>query len=280
MNLRPGVTYGPLGRFIPVGQTSVVGTGDRRRSRARSAALRATAIALWLGSWQVLASLHVVNTTWASSPARVWSALTQLIESGEIVGPVEATAIVLGIGLGVAVVAGIPIGLAMGRSGTLYDLTDPLIAFFNAAPYIAFFPVIIFWFGLGQLTQVLIVVWASLMPVFITVRAGSRGISHDYLRVAAVFGARTARTYWSVIFPATVPYMLAACRLAVGRALVAVVVAEFFVGGSGIGHYILVATTNLNMDQAMAGIAVIAVAALVLNAVIGALEGRFKKWSA
>jgi ABC-type nitrate/sulfonate/bicarbonate transport system permease component len=250
----------------------------RAARRHRRVLLRLAGIVVWLAAWEACADAGLVNVTFTSSPSRIASAAVELLQSSTFYSALGATGYVLLWGLVVTVVVGIPLGLILGRSSVLYEMSEPLVTILYSLPYVLFLPVIIFWFGIEDTSRIVIVVWAAMLPLVINVRAGARNLARDYMRVASVFCTPTLKFFTKVALPATLPFILAGVRLAIGRALVGVVVAEFFLGNDGLGHYVQVQSTNYNMDDAMAGITVLAVAAVLLNSAVGALERRFTHW--
>jgi ABC-type nitrate/sulfonate/bicarbonate transport system permease component len=236
-------------------------------------------LVLLFTAWQVVTSLGFVDVTIASSPSRIARAEVDLFRSGEIWAPLAGTASEVGLGLLISLIVGIPLGLVLGRVSALYDMTEPIVNILNSVPYVLFLPIIIFWFGIGQTSRVLIVIWAASIPLIINTSAGVRNLNPDYARVSRVFCAGRLLFYRSVLLPATLPYILTGIRLSVGRALVAAIVAEFFLAGGGLGYLVQLSTANFDMDTAMAGIAVVAVAAVALTKLIGALERRYTHWS-
>ena len=236
-------------------------------------------VAVVLIAWQVSSSLGLVNVTIASDPIRVVKAEVSLFSSGHIWGPLGVTAQEVGWGMLITLLISIPLGLILGRVTALYDMTEPIINVLNSVPYVLFLPVIIFWFGIGQESRILLVIWAATMPLIINTTAGVRNLNSDYIRVAKMCCAGKWTFYRSVLFPATLPYILTGIRLSIARALVGAIVAEFFLSGGGLGYFVQTATSNFDMDSAMAGIFIMAVAAVVLTRLIGRIEHRFTHWS-
>ena len=189
------------------------------------------------------------------------------------------TASEVGWALAIILVAGIPIGIVLGRLTWLRQMADPVLSILNSVPYVLFLPLIIFWFGLGETARVLVVVWAGILPLIINTTAGVRNINRDYLRVGRVFSASRLRFFASILIPATMPFILTGVRLAVARALVGAIVVEFFLSSNGLGYFVQNETSNFQMSAAMAGIVVMAVAALLLTRLIGLVEKRVIAWS-
>lgn len=260
-------------------RTDVIGARPPSWNRYRSVVLGLIGMVAVLGLWQICASTGLVDPTFSSSPAGAVTALFDSISAGSIWPPLRSTLSTVAWGMGISVVAGIPLGLLIGRSRTLNGLTEPLISIMYSVPYVVFLPIIIFWFGIGQQARIVIVVWSALFPLLINVVTGARNVDLNYLQVARVFCASRSRTLRSVAFPATLPYILAGARQAVGRGLVGAIVAELFMGSEGLGYVVQLKTSSLDMDGAMAAIAVIAVVAIVLTRTVAYFEHRFTFWS-
>ncbi|WP_160148708.1 ABC transporter permease [Amycolatopsis alkalitolerans] len=229
--------------------------------------------------WQIAANIGLVDASFSSDPLRIATAEAKLFGSGEIFPALGATAYELLWGLVITFAAGIPIGLVLGRSRILHDMTEPIINVLYSVPYVMFLPVIIFWFGINNTSRVLIIIWAGILPLVINITAGVRNLDRDYLRVATVFCTPRLKFFYTVALPATLPYILAGIRLAVGRALVGAIVAELFLASQGLGYFVQTKTSNFDMDSAMAGIVLLAAFALLLNWVVRLIERRFTHWA-
>ncbi|WP_079131939.1 ABC transporter permease [Streptomyces nanshensis] len=257
------------------------GPRPRRTSgRHLNLVLGVVGLAVVLGAWQLCAVTGIVDPNFSSSPSGAFLALIESVGSGAIWAPLGSTLSIVALGMAISVVAGIPAGLLIGRNKYLHGLTDPLISIMYSVPYVVFLPMLIFWFGIEMNARLVIVVWSSLFPLLINVIAGSRNLDPAYTQVSRVYCASRLYTLRAVAFPATLPYILAGIRQAVGRALIGAIVAELFMGSSGLGYQVQLQTSNFAMDEAMASIAVIAVVAIVLTRGVGHLERRFTFWSA
>jgi len=254
----------------------------RRRTaldRHLNALLGVLGVALVLAAWQICASTGVVDDKFSSSPAGAFGALVDSFRTGDVWSPLGSTLSIVAWGMVISIAAAIPLGLLIGRNRVLYALTDPLISIMYSVPYVVFLPILIFWFGIDADARVVIVVWSALFPLLINVIAGARNLEQSHLQVARVFCASRLTTLRSVAFPATLPYILAGVRQAVGRALIGAIVAELFMGSAGLGYVVQLKTSNFQTDDAMAAIAVIAVVAVVLNHGVAYLEQRLTFWS-
>jgi ABC-type nitrate/sulfonate/bicarbonate transport system permease component len=236
-------------------------------------------VLILLAAWQLCAVTGVVDIRISSDPSQVVQEEIKLFSNGSLWGPIGNTASEVGLALAVIVVLGIPIGILLGRVTALRQMTDPIVSILNSVPYVLFLPLIIFWFGLGERARVLVVVWAGILPLIINTTAGVRNINRDYLRVGQAFSVSRGRFFASILVPATMPFILTGLRLAVARALVGAIVVEFFLSSNGLGYFVQNETSNFQMSAAMAGITVMAVAALLLTRLIGAVEKRVISWS-
>jgi ABC-type nitrate/sulfonate/bicarbonate transport system permease component len=232
-----------------------------------------------LVAWQICATAGAVDVTFTSSPIRIAKAEGTLFRTGQIFPALGATALELVWGLLISFAAGIPIGLVLGRSKVLHDMTEPIVNVLYSVPYVIFMPIIIFWFGINESSRVIVIIWAAILPLIINVVAGVRALNTDYVRVATVFCASRVAFFRTVALPATLPYILAGIRLAVGKALVGAIVAELFLASQGLGYFVQNSTSNFEMDAAFAGILILAVVALLLNWGVSTIERRFTHWA-
>jgi len=234
---------------------------------------------LLFAAWQVCALTGIVDVHISSEPSQVLREEITLFGNGTIWGPLGNTAAEVGWALAIIIIGGIPVGIILGRVTPLRQMADPIISILNSVPYVLFLPLIIFWFGLGETARVIVVVWAGILPLIISTTSGVRNINVDYLRVGQAFSASPLRVFTSIVAPAALPFILTGIRLAVARALVGAIVVEFFLSSNGLGYFVQNETSNFQMSAAMAGIVVMAVAALLLTWLIGTAEKRVISWS-
>jgi ABC-type nitrate/sulfonate/bicarbonate transport system permease component len=247
--------------------------------RHRSGLLGFVGIVVVLVIWQVSTGTGLTDPSFSSNPLHIARAEVDLFRTGEIYPYLKASGLEMLWGLLIIIIAGIPIGLIRGRSRVLHDLTEPWVNILYSTPYVIVIPILIFWSGIGNTSRIVVIVWAGILPLVINVTTGVRNLDRDYIRVATVFCTPRLTFLRSVALPATLPYILAGVRLAIGRALVGAIVAELFLGNNGLGYYVQNSTTNSNIDGAMAGVVIIAVVALLLNWGVRLIERRFTHWA-
>lgn len=255
------------------------GDPDARR-RARQRSLRGfTGIVLFFAVWQILFGLHQLNPLFIGSPWGMARALWRLLGEGVFWGNLQESGIEFLFGFGVGAIGGVLIGILVGWFTLVDDLLDPLIAAFYATPYVAFLPLIVVWVGIGLWAKVVIVIWAAFFAVLINTIAGVKNTPPEYLRAAESFCVGRLRMLRTVVLPAAVPYILAGLRQSIGRSLVGVIVAEFYLASKGIGFFITTTTTNFQANDAFAAIFITAVVGLALVRGVGVIERRVgRRW--
>lgn len=213
-----------------------------------------------------------------TTPSKVAASFGELLASGEIEKHfyVSATAFVVGLGLSIAV--GLPLGLVMGRSAVVENLLDPYVTAANATPRIVFLPLLILWFGIGIWSKILIVFAGAVFPLLINTYVGVKNVNRLLVNVVRSFGANEWQLMKIVVLPNSVPYIIAGLRLAIGRAILGVVVGEFFGSSQGLGYMIASAATNYKVDVVFVGVAIFMALSVVLTLAVKQLESRLASW--
>jgi NitT/TauT family transport system permease protein len=277
----PGV--GPPGQAqAPHAAAATAPPATRPRARARlrpgNALVSAASVAGFLGLWQLAGSAGWIDPAFYGSPSGIVTAGRELIDSGQLASDTLASGKLFAVGFGLSVLIAIPGGIVLGWYRTVNAVFDPLVQMLYVTPRIALIPLIFVWMGIGFSAQVVIVVLTAFFPLLLNTIAGVRAIDQDLLRVARSFMAKDRQIFWTLALPTAVPFIMSGLQLATTMALIGVVVAEFFTGNTGLGSLITNAGVSLQTDQAFVGVVVIAGAALLLNALLNALERRLLRW--
>lgn len=244
-------------------------------------ALGAGSILLLLVLWEVLPHLMTLGAgtkMYFTTPSRVGVTLWNMIVTGTLWAPLGVSAAGFGIGLLFAIVVGLPLGVLLGRSRTLNAMFDPFITAFNATPRLVFLPLLMLWFGLGVWSKVVIVFIGALFPILINTYEGVRNADKLLINVVRSFGASEWDVARLVVVPNALPYIIAGLRLAIGRAVLGVVVAEFFGAEQGLGVVMVQAASRYQVDIVFAGLVVFAVLSLVMTGLVQLLENRLSRW--
>jgi NitT/TauT family transport system permease protein len=243
--------------------------------------LGAAGVAMLLLAWELvprIITLKAGTKLFFTTPSQIAGTLWRLFATGEIWGPLGVSAEAFLVGLLLAVVAGLPLGVLIGRSRTLNAMLDPFITAFNATPRLVFLPLVMLWLGLGLWTKVVIVFIGALFPILINTYEGVRNADRTLINVVRSFGASEWDVARLVVVPNAMPFIIAGLRLAVGRAVLGVVVAEFFGSESGLGVMMVQAAGRYQVGVVFSGLIVFAALSLMLTWTVQLLENRLSRW--
>jgi len=200
--------------------------------------------------------------------------LLATILDGSMVLHAAATLYRLLLGFGLAVAVGLPLGVMMGRFRPVENFVLPLLSALMPIPSLAWVPVFILWFGLGDTVTILIVFYAALFPMLLNTWTGVRAVNPIWLRAAGAMGATERALFWKVIVPGASPFIIAGLRQSFLRAWIAVIGAEMLAASDwGLGWVIFDAKEFLNTDVMLAALAVIGLIGFVTERLVfGSLE--------
>jgi len=249
-----------------------------RERRWTKIGLSAASVLVGLVLWEALGALGLVNRIILSPPRDVAQAGLELLGSGELARHVGVSLRELLVGLGLAVVVGIPAGILAGWFRRVAWVLRPLTGTLYATPVIVFAPLMVAWLGIGFWDKVVLVFLEAFFQVFITVSAGVRALDDAWLRVASAFAARPVFTFRSVVVPGAVPYIVAGLRLATGRGLATVVVAELLASTAGLGWMVAYYGQNFKIANVFVALLVTAGLGMLADAGIRRVERRVEQW--
>ncbi|UCA09322.1 taurine ABC transporter permease TauC [Aeromonas enteropelogenes] len=236
-----------------------------------------------LALWWLVARLELISPLFLPPPAQV---LQQLVTLAGPQGFMDATlwqhlAASLQrilVALAAATLCGVTVGLAMGLSPTLRGMLDPLIELYRPVPPLAYLPLMVIWFGIGETSKVLLIYLAIFAPVAMATLAGVQGARQVRLRAARALGANRWQVLWYVIVPGALPDMLTGLRIGLGVGWSTLVAAELIAATRGVGFMVQSAGEFLATDVVLAGILVIALIAFILELGLRALQRRLTPW--
>jgi NitT/TauT family transport system permease protein len=222
---------------------------------------------------------HLVRASWLPGPPESFRALGAMARTGELPRHVVASVFRVACGFGLALVLGVPLGLALGSFAWLSGLTNAVIQLLRPISPIAWLPVATLALGGGDLAAVFLIFLAAFFPIAVSTAAAVATVDLKYRRSAMNFGVRGIDLARRVIVPATLPAILTAVRIAVGIAWVVVVAAEMLGVESGLGYLVLDARNQLRYDRVVAAMIVIGAIGLLIDVAVrrferGALERR------
>jgi NitT/TauT family transport system permease protein len=251
------------------------------KQRVESMALGTAVIVLLLIIWELLpyfVPMKQGTRLFFTVPSRILATLWQMFASGSIWAPLGVSASAFAIGLALAIAAGLPLGILLGRSSTLNAMFDPFITAFNATPRLVFLPLLMLWLGIGLWSKVAIVFLGALFPLLINTHEGVRNADKLLINVVRSFGAKEWDVARLVVIPNSLPFIVVGLRLAIGRAILGVVVAEFFGAQAGLGVLMVRAASSFNVDIVFAGLIIFAALSLIMTGLVKLVEERMNRW--
>lgn len=213
-----------------------------------------------------------------TTPAQVVKAFFELISENQLQHHFYVSSVEFLLGLGLAIIVGLPLGLIAGRWRVIDDMIDPFITVLNATPRLIFLPLFIIWFGIGMWSKVMIVFIGALFPLLINTYEGVKNVDRVLVNVVRSFGAGEWQIMKTVVLPNSIPYIVVGLRLAIGRAILGVVVGEFFGASEGLGFMIASAATNYKVDVVFVGVAIFMGLSLVLTLSVKKIENNLNRW--
>lgn len=211
-------------------------------------------------------------------PSQIIGTLWTMIVTGSLWAPLGVSATAFALGLALSIVVGLPLGILLGRSNTLNAMFDPFITAFNATPRLVFLPLLMLWFGIGLWSKVAVVFLGALFPLLINTYEGVRNADKLLINVVRSFGAGEWDIARLVVVPNALPFIIVGLRLAIGRAVLGVVVSEFFGSQEGLGVVMVRAASGFQVDVVFAGLIVFAGLSLLMTGLVKLLEDRMSRW--
>jgi len=237
-------------------------------------AVRAVSIVVVIALWEIFG--RQVNPLFLSYPSAIGRAFLQIVVTGEFQRSALGSLHVFAVGLSAALVLGIAIGLLMGRYRLAEYLLDPYVYAFDATPRVALIPLLLLWFGLGNSSKIAIVFLSGLFPVLMNTFSGVRTVSAQLVEVGRAYGAGEGQLFTKVILPASLPFIMAGIRLAVGRALIGIITAEMFTAVTGMGALLVRYSSALATDKFFVPVILLALLGVLLSNIVEKLQKRFK----
>ncbi|MCX8522106.1 MAG: ABC transporter permease [Rhodoferax sp.] len=250
---------------------------------------------LLVAIWQTVSSLGWVNPHVLPSP---WAVLTRWLAyllpgkpfaevggnwlawalSGELIVDASGSMYRVLVGFLVGTLLALPLGLLMGASTRIYAWLNPLAQVLRPIPPIAYIPLAILWFGLGNPPAIFLISIGAFFPVLINTIAGVRQVDGIYLRAARNLGANQRTLFLRVILPASVPYILSGVRIGIGTAFIVVIVSEMIAVNNGLGFRILEAREYFWSDKIIAGMISIGMLGLAIDIGMNRLNNHLLRW--
>ncbi len=228
--------------------------------------------------WEATCRAGLVSPIMLPSPSAIVIKWVEWLRSGELLLDVLGSlgrvtgGFLLGAGLA------LPLGLFMGSSPRIYEYFNPIVQVLRPIPPIAWIPMSILWFGLGNPPAIFLISLGAFFPVLMNTIAGVQNVDGIYLRAARNLGAGRSTMFRRVILPAATPYILAGIRIGIGTAFIVVIVSEMIAVNNGLGYRILEAREFMWSDKIIAGMITIGLLGLAIDQVMNALNNYLLRW--
>lgn len=241
------------------------------------AILRAMALAVTLGAWELTARLWV-DPFWISQPSDVFPRLWDLANSGQLFDDTYTTVQEAFLGLVLGVVVGVAAGLLLARFQTMLRVLDPYIFGLYSLPRVALAPLFIIWFGLGLTSKVMMAFSIVFFIVLIACLDGVKSIDQNLVDMMKTMKASRRTIRRKVLVPSLLPWIMSSVRISVGMALVGAVVGELIGSQAGLGHYVARSSGLFDTTGLFAGLVALIVVAVALNEIVAVIDRRLFKW--
>ncbi|HKT20722.1 MAG TPA: ABC transporter permease [Stellaceae bacterium] len=238
--------------------------------------LRLASFVVVMLAWEVLG--RQVAPLFMSYPSAIARAAVDMISDGDLGAAFLESLKTLLLGFGISAVLGIALGLAIGRYRAVEAMSDWLVNALYATPLVAIIPLVVLWFGLGFSAKLFIVIILAIFPILINTASGVRNVSESLIDVGTAFAATEREIFVKIIFPAALPYMMTGLRLGIGRAIIGMVVAEFFTAITGLGALIVKYGNQYDTASMFVPILVLMALGIVLTAIVRRAEAWIAPW--
>jgi taurine transport system permease protein len=263
--------------LAPEGQT-----GASRKAPLSTTGISVITLGCLLFLWWAVTTAELIQPLFLPSPqavlAKFWVISTKGFMDSTLWQHLASSLLRVFAALLAGVLMAVPTGLAIGLSRVARGILDPLIELYRPVPPLAYLPLIVIWFGIGELSKVLLIFLAIFAPIAIATAGGVRRVSQNRVRAAQSLGATRAQLIRYVILPSAVPDILTGVRIGLGTGWSTLVAAELVAATSGLGFMVQSAAQFLVTDVVILGIVVIALIALSLEISLRQLAKRLAPW--
>jgi NitT/TauT family transport system permease protein len=250
----------------------------RRRTQLQNLAIRVVSLAIALSLWQVAGAS--VDPVLFTTPSKVAVAAVDMVFSGELWTYLWPSLIVLVIGLCLAIVFGTTLGLMLARFHILDVGLTVYITFLYSIPSVALVPLIVLWAGYETTAKVIILFLFAFFPMVINTYQGVKSVDPKLLEVGRAFRCSERQLWGNIVLPAALPFIVTGIRLAVGRGMIGMVLADLYTAISGIGYLIVRTASTFQVDKMFVPIVTLGLLGVTLTALLRFTEKRVAPWTA
>jgi len=240
--------------------------------------IAALSFVLVIAALELLAHIGLMPALTFPAPSAIGSALTDLVNTGQLWPHLNASLARLGIGWGIGVSTGVLLGVVIGTSTLARSLGLPWVAAISTIPKIALLPLFIIWFGIGEGSKYATIAFGTFFPTVINTFDGISNVDRNLIRMGQAFDLKRRTIVTHIILPATLPSILSAFRISASIGIILLVAAEMVAAQNGIGAYIIQQQSLFQLDRLMAGVVLLMALGLIVYGIIGLLERWLLRW--
>jgi sulfonate transport system permease protein len=254
-----------------------VATSRRRRRQLQEIVIRLVSLTVVLGLWQVFGAR--VDPVLFTTPWAIAKAAVVMIGSGELWNYLWPSLVVLALGLTAAAIIGIAMGLLLARFWVLDVALGVYITFLYSTPTVALVPLIVLWAGFETMAKVIILFLFAFFPMVINTYQGVKNVDPRLIEVGRAFRCSERQLWINIVLPGALPFIVTGLRLAVGRGLIGMVLADLYTAISGIGYLIVRTASTYQVDKMFVPIVTLGVLGVTLTALLRLLEIKVAPWT-
>lgn len=239
-------------------------------------------LVFWQISYDLVAQTYLYEALainhFLSSPVKIVESFRNLFSTGELLTHCYFSLLEFVYGYLLAVVVGIPVGALMATNKKINYYLDPWVSCVYATPRVALAPIIMIWFGLGIFPNSLIVFLGAVFPILLNTYTGIKSVKENLIEVARAFGGSNLQVFTKVMLPDAVPAIITGLRLAVGRAVIGVVVAEWFGAEAGLGYMVYLYAQLFQPGPVFVGIVILIIFGHFSFVCLDRIQGWASPW--
>lgn len=254
-----------------------------KRENRKYALLSVAGILIFLGIWQLVVMLGLVDSARLPAPTTILATLGEKVynkapDGNTLLANILASLQVALSGFLTAIVIGIPLGLFMGWWEYADRFIRPIFELVRPVPPIAWIPLVVVWMGIGLKAKAMIIFFTAFVPCVINSYTGIKLTSKTLINVSKTFGASNFEIFYKVGIPSALPMVFAGIRVALGNSWSTLVAAEMLAASAGLGYMIQIGRTIARPDIVIAGMVTIGAIGAILTGILSAVEGKLLKW--
>jgi NitT/TauT family transport system permease protein len=249
----------------------------QRRAALGRVAIRLASLVIVLGGWEYFG--RQTNPVLFTYPTAIAQAAVKMIASGELWKYLSQSLVVLFAGLGLASVFGIALGLLMARVRVVDIALDTYITALYSIPSVALVPVLVLWFGFEMTAKIAVVFLFTFFPIVINTYQGVKNVDERLIEVGRAFRCSERDLWTHIVLPAALPFIVAGLRLAIGRGLIGMVLADLYTAITGIGYLIARYASTYRTDAMFVPVVTLGVLGITLTGILRFVERRLAPWA-